>query len=79
MIGYWADQRATAAAVSDDGWLRTGDLASLDGEGYCRISGRLKDMVIRGGENIVRLGHAVWGAVGIGVLAQGRRFARGCS
>jgi acyl-CoA synthetase (AMP-forming)/AMP-acid ligase II len=43
---------ATAAAISADGWLRTGDLGTMDERGYCRIAGRVKDMIIRGGENI---------------------------
>jgi fatty-acyl-CoA synthase len=49
--GYWRDQEATAAAF-DDGWLRTGDVAERDGEGFYRIKGRLKDMYISGGENV---------------------------
>jgi acyl-CoA synthetase (AMP-forming)/AMP-acid ligase II len=52
MTGYFDDPDATAAAIDDDGWLHTGDLASMDVHGYCRIGGRLKDMIIRGGENI---------------------------
>jgi fatty-acyl-CoA synthase len=52
MLGYWDDEAGTAAAVDADGWMHTGDLAVLDDEGYCRIVGRLKDMIIRGGENI---------------------------
>jgi len=51
MLGYWNDEERTADAVID-GWMHTGDLATLDEEGYCNIVGRLKDMVIRGGENI---------------------------
>ena len=43
---------ATAAAIDADGWYHTGDLASIDGRGYLRIEGRIKDMIIRGGENI---------------------------
>jgi len=49
--GYWRDAEATAAAFAD-GWLLTGDVAARDGEGYYRIVGRLKDMVISGGENV---------------------------
>lgn len=52
MKGYWNDLEKTKEAVDDAGWLRTGDLATLDEAGYCRIVGRVKDMVIRGGENI---------------------------
>jgi fatty-acyl-CoA synthase len=51
MQGYWNDAARTADAVRD-GWMHTGDLATLDGEGYCNIVGRVKDMVIRGGENV---------------------------
>jgi fatty-acyl-CoA synthase len=52
MQGYWNDPDKTAAAIDDDGWMYTGDLAVMDGDGYCNIVGRIKDMVIRGGENI---------------------------
>jgi fatty-acyl-CoA synthase len=52
MLGYFDDPAATAAALDHEGWLRTGDLGSLDEHGYCRVQGRLKDMIIRGGENI---------------------------
>jgi acyl-CoA synthetase (AMP-forming)/AMP-acid ligase II len=52
MAGYFDNEQATAAAIDPDGWLHTGDLASMDARGYCRIGGRLKDMIIRGGENI---------------------------
>jgi fatty-acyl-CoA synthase len=52
MHGYYEMPEATAAAIDGDGWLYTGDLASMDDRGYCRIEGRLKDMIIRGGENI---------------------------
>lgn len=52
MKGYWADDDANAKAISADGWMRTGDLATIDAQGYCVIAGRLTDMVIRGGENI---------------------------
>jgi len=52
MTGYLDDPEATAAAIDADGWLHTGDLGSMDERGYCLIGGRLKDMIIRGGENI---------------------------
>jgi acyl-CoA synthetase (AMP-forming)/AMP-acid ligase II len=52
MTGYLDNPEATAAAIDPGGWLHTGDLASMDERGYCRIGGRLKDMIIRGGENI---------------------------
>jgi fatty-acyl-CoA synthase len=51
MLGYWGDEARTREAVID-GWMHTGDLATLDAEGYCNIVGRVKDMLIRGGENI---------------------------
>ncbi|MDN5759285.1 MAG: AMP-binding protein [Tomitella sp.] len=52
MRGYWGDEEKTREAVDSDGWMRTGDLASMDDDGYLKITGRIKDMVIRGGENI---------------------------
>ena len=52
MIGYYKNPQATAAAIDADGWLHTGDLALRQPNGYYRITGRIKDMVIRGGENI---------------------------
>jgi fatty-acyl-CoA synthase len=52
MQGYWNDPERTAEAIDVAGWMHTGDLATLDAEGYCNIVGRLKDMVIRGGENV---------------------------
>ena len=52
MKGYYKMPKATAAAIDKDGWLHTGDLACRTAEGYFRITGRLKDMIIRGGENI---------------------------
>ncbi|MEM5437875.1 AMP-binding protein [Paraburkholderia diazotrophica] len=51
MKGYWGDEAKTRESVVD-GWMHTGDLATIDAEGYCNIVGRLKDMLIRGGENI---------------------------
>jgi fatty-acyl-CoA synthase len=52
MIGYWGDPEKTAEAIDEDGWMHTGDLATIDDEGYGNIVGRQKDMVVRGGENI---------------------------
>jgi fatty-acyl-CoA synthase len=52
MRGYWADKENTHHAIDDAGWMHTGDLATMDADGYVNIVGRLKDMVIRGGENI---------------------------
>jgi len=52
MLGYWDDEEKTREAIDAAGWMHTGDLATLDAEGYCNIVGRIKDMVIRGGENI---------------------------
>lgn len=52
MRGYWADAAASAEAIDDAGWMHTGDLATIDAEGYCNIVGRIKDLIIRGGENI---------------------------
>ncbi|MBE7636148.1 AMP-binding protein [Sneathiella sp. P13V-1] len=52
MQGYWNDDEKTADALGDGGWMHTGDLGIIDEDGYCRISGRVKDMIIRGGENI---------------------------
>lgn len=52
MKGYYNNPQATHEAITSDGWLRTGDLASMDAGGYLVVTGRLKDMIIRGGENI---------------------------
>jgi fatty-acyl-CoA synthase len=52
MLGYWDDEARTDEAIDAAGWMHTGDLATLDAEGYCNIVGRIKDMVIRGGENV---------------------------
>jgi fatty-acyl-CoA synthase len=52
MKGYWEDADKTAEAIDADGWMHTGDLATIDAEGFCNIVGRVKDMVIRGGENV---------------------------
>ena len=52
MLGYWDDPEATDAAIDGDGWMHTGDLAVMDGDGYVSIVGRIKDTIIRGGENI---------------------------
>jgi fatty-acyl-CoA synthase len=52
MRGYWDDEARTRESIDAAGWMHSGDLATIDAEGYCRIVGRSKDMVIRGGENI---------------------------
>jgi fatty-acyl-CoA synthase len=52
MLGYWNEPEKTAEAIDSDGWMHTGDLAIMREDGYCNIVGRIKDMVIRGGENI---------------------------
>jgi fatty-acyl-CoA synthase len=52
MLGYWEDDSKTHQAIDGAGWMHTGDLATMDAEGYVNIVGRIKDMVIRGGENI---------------------------
>jgi fatty-acyl-CoA synthase len=52
MLGYWNNEAATCQAIDRARWMHTGDLATMDAEGYVNIVGRLKDMVIRGGENI---------------------------
>lgn len=72
MDGYHDDPGATSAAIDAEGWLHTGDLGSMDERGYCRIVGRIKDMIIRGGENIypreieeVLFGHPAVGDVAV--------------
>ena len=52
MLGYWEDESRTREVIDAARWMHTGDLATLDADGYCRIVGRLKDMIIRGGENV---------------------------
>jgi fatty-acyl-CoA synthase len=52
MLGYWEDEERTKQAIDAAGWMHTGDLATMDAAGYCNIVGRIKDMVIRGGENV---------------------------
>ena len=52
MLGYWNDDDRTHEAVDEDGWMHTGDLAVMRDDGYCMVIGRIKDMVIRGGENV---------------------------
>src|SRR5215472_7998506 len=52
MLGNWNDEEKTREAIDGAGWMHTGDLATIDDEGYCNIVGRIKDMVIRGGENV---------------------------
>jgi len=52
MLGYWNEPEKTAEAIDEAGWMHTGDLATMDADGYLNIVGRIKDMVIRGGENV---------------------------
>jgi fatty-acyl-CoA synthase len=52
MRGYWEDPERTREVLDDAGWMHSGDLATLDADGYCNIVGRVKDMLIRGGENV---------------------------
>jgi fatty-acyl-CoA synthase len=52
MLGYWDDEARTREAIDAEGWMHTGDLGTIDDEGYCNIVGRSKDMIIRGGENV---------------------------
>ena len=52
MLGYWNNPEATAGAIDTARWMHTGDLATMDEEGYVNIVGRIKDMIIRGGENV---------------------------
>jgi fatty-acyl-CoA synthase len=52
MLGYWGDKEKTREAIDPARWMKTGDLATIDDQGYCNIVGRIKDMVIRGGENV---------------------------
>ena len=52
MLGYWNDEAATAKAIDTAGWMHTGDLASMDEDSYVKIVGRIKDMIIRGGDNV---------------------------
>jgi fatty-acyl-CoA synthase len=52
MLGYWEDAEKTAEAIDAAGWMHTGDLATMDSDGYLNIVGRIKDMIIRGGENV---------------------------
>jgi fatty-acyl-CoA synthase len=52
MLGYWEDEQRTDEVLGADGWMHTGDLATIDADGYVNIVGRIKDMIIRGGENV---------------------------
>jgi fatty-acyl-CoA synthase len=52
MLGYWNDPAKTTEAIDTAGWMHTGDLATMDGDGFVNIVGRIKDMIIRGGENV---------------------------
>ena len=52
MLGYWNDEKATAKSIDPGRWMHTGDLATMDDEDYVKIVGRIKDLIIRGGDNI---------------------------
>lgn len=52
MLAYFENSEATATTIDEEGWLHTGDLGSMDEQGYCRVVSRLKEMIIRGGENV---------------------------
>ena len=52
MLGYWENEQGTAAAIDKNGWMHTGDIAIMDEDGYVNIVGRIKDMIVRGGENV---------------------------
>ena len=52
MLGYWEDPERTEQTIDPEGWLHSGDLGEMDAEGYVKITGRIKDMIIRGGENV---------------------------
>jgi fatty-acyl-CoA synthase len=52
MLGYWQNPEATALAIDNNRWMHTGDIAIMDTEGYVNIVGRIKDMIVRGGENV---------------------------
>ncbi len=52
MLGYWREDERTREVIDDDGWMHTGDLAVMRDDGYCVVIGRIKDMIIRGGENL---------------------------
>jgi fatty-acyl-CoA synthase len=52
MLGYWTEPTMTAQAIDETGWMHTGDLATMDEDGYVDIGGRIKDLIIRGGENV---------------------------
>ncbi|XP_038591049.1 medium-chain acyl-CoA ligase ACSF2, mitochondrial isoform X4 [Micropterus salmoides] len=52
MLEYWGDPAKTQECITKEGWYKTGDIGSIDAYGYCRIEGRIKDMIIRGGENV---------------------------
>jgi fatty-acyl-CoA synthase len=52
MLGYWDDEQRTAETIDGEGWLHSGDIGIMDEEGYVQVVGRIKDMIIRGGENV---------------------------
>jgi fatty-acyl-CoA synthase len=71
MQGYFENDAASAEAIDADGWLHTGDLCAMDARGYCTVEGRLKDMIIRGGENIYprELEELLFAHPGVGAVA----------
>ena len=84
--GFWHNEAATAAVRSADGWLDTGDLGRLDTRGYVRITGRSKDVIIRGGENIpvveieaLLYRHPAVAQAAIVAFADARLGERGCA
>src|SRR5262245_50223267 len=86
MRGYWEDAERTAESVDAAGWMHSGDLATIDAQGYCNIVGRVKDMLIRGGENVFPreieeflLRHPKVPAAQVFGIPDRRRGAEGCA
>ena len=71
MQGYWDDEKQTRDSIDKAGWMHTGDLATMDADGYVNIVGRIKDMIIRGGENIypAQVESAIYGHPAVGEVA----------